>query len=138
MAVMRYVAIIDGKPGAYGVVVPDLPGCTSQGKTIDAAYRDAIDAVRLWIEFALADGEKIPRARSLMEVAVDQETRRALAEGAALIVVPLIRDTGRATKANISMDVGMLAAIDDAAAAHGLTRSAFLASAALEKIQRET
>jgi hypothetical protein len=25
----RYVALLDGKPGAYGVVVPDLPGCTT-------------------------------------------------------------------------------------------------------------
>jgi len=26
---MRYIALVDGKAGAYGVVVPDLPGCTS-------------------------------------------------------------------------------------------------------------
>src|SRR5258705_8927480 len=31
----RYVALIDGKPGAYGVIFPDLPGCTAMGKTID-------------------------------------------------------------------------------------------------------
>ena len=31
---MKYVALVDGKKGAYGVVVPDLPGCTSAGKTI--------------------------------------------------------------------------------------------------------
>ena len=37
---MRYVALVDGKKGAYGVVVPDLPGCTSAGKTIDAAYHN--------------------------------------------------------------------------------------------------
>jgi hypothetical protein len=33
------------------------------------------------------------------------------------------------------MDAGMLEAIDEEAAAHGLTRSAFIASAALEKIR---
>ena len=37
---MRYVALVDGKKGAYGVVVPDLPGCTSAGKTVDAAYHN--------------------------------------------------------------------------------------------------
>ena len=37
----RYVAIVDGKPGAFGVVVPDLPGCTSGGLTIDSALRNA-------------------------------------------------------------------------------------------------
>jgi hypothetical protein len=44
--------------------------------------------------------------------------------------------------ATASLDAGTLAAIDDPstsaqeAAAHGLTRSAFIASAALEQIQR--
>jgi predicted RNase H-like HicB family nuclease len=135
---MRYFALLDGKEGAYGVVIPDLPGCTSAGKTADAAYRNAIEAVRLWVEDALEDGEKLPRARSLMEVLADREVRRALTGGAALMVVPLVRDTGRPTKANVSMDAGTLAAIDDEAASRGLTRSAFIAGAALEKIRRGT
>ena len=33
--IMRYIALVDGKTGAYGVVVPDLPGCTSAGSTTD-------------------------------------------------------------------------------------------------------
>jgi predicted RNase H-like HicB family nuclease len=135
---MRYVALIDGKKGAYGVVVPDLPGCTSAGKTVDAAYRNAIQAVRLWIEDAEADGEKIPRPRSLEELGEDREVRRAHAAGALLISVPVVRDAGRPTKANVSLDAGVLEAIDEEAAAHGLTRSAFIASAALEKIRRGT
>jgi predicted RNase H-like HicB family nuclease len=135
---MRYFALLDGKEGNYGVVVPDLPGCTSAGKTADAAYRNAIEAVRLWVEDALEDGEKLPRARSLMEMLADKDVRRALADGAALMIVPLVRDAGRPTKANVSMDAGTLQAIDEEAAAHGLTRSAFIASAALEKIRRGT
>ena len=59
---MTYVALVDGKKGAYGVVVPDLPGCTSAGKTVDAAYHNAIEAVQLWVEA----GGKLPR--SLMEL----------------------------------------------------------------------
>ena len=52
--------------------------------------------------------------------------------------LPLQRRTiGRLVTANISLDAGTLAAIDEGAAAHGLTRSAFMASAALEKIRRE-
>src|SRR5262245_58674222 len=135
---MRYVALIDGKKGAYGVVVPDLPGCTSQGKTIDAAYRNAIEAIRLWVEDALADGEKIPQPRSMAEVVADRETRNERNAGAVLVMVPLVRDVGRPKKANVSLDEGTLAAIDDEARAHGLTRSAFIASAALEKIRRGT
>ena len=43
----RYVALVDGKLGAYGVVVADLPGCTSGGTTIDDALRNAVEAVTL-------------------------------------------------------------------------------------------
>ena len=40
--------------------------------------------------------------------------------------------------ANISLDAGTLEALDEAARAHGLSRSAFIASAAKEKIRRGT
>ena len=80
----RYVALIDGKRGAYGVVVPDLPGCTSAGKTIDQAYRNTIEAVRLWGEDAEASGEKLPRPRTLEAPRMDPEVAASLAEGAAM------------------------------------------------------
>jgi predicted RNase H-like HicB family nuclease len=89
---VRYFALLDGKPGAYGVVVPDLAGCTSAGKTVDAAYRNAIEAVRLWVGDALKDGEKIPRPRSLEKLIADRDVRRALKTGAAALV-PVVRDS---------------------------------------------
>ena len=132
----RYVALVDGKPGAYGIVVPDLPGCTSGGKTVDVALRNAVEAVRLWAEDARAEGEAMPRPRTIEAIRRDSEVAAALAEGAVLAVVPLLLDAGRPAKANLSVDAGLLEAIDEAAEAHGLTRSAFIASAAREKITR--
>jgi predicted RNase H-like HicB family nuclease len=132
----RYVALIDGKRGAYGVVVPDLPGCTSAGRTIDQAYRNTIEAVRLWVEDAEASGEKLPRPRMLEALRADPEVAAALAEGAAITMVPVLRDYGRSVRANVSLDAGLLEAIDEAADARGLTRSAFVASAAREKIKQ--
>jgi predicted RNase H-like HicB family nuclease len=131
----RYVVLIDGKRGAYGVVFPDLPGCTAMGRTIDEALRDAASAAGEW---AQAVGKRLPRPRSIESLHDDPETKRALAHGAVLAVVPLIFDVGRPAKANVSLDVGTLEAIDDAARAHGLTRSAFITSAAREKIERGT
>lgn len=130
----RYIALVDGKVGAYGVVFPDLPGCTSAGATTDEALRNAVSAVRLWAEDAVADGETLPRPRNAEELRADPDVAEAIAQGAALAVVPLLLDAGRPAKANLSIDAGLLAAIDDAAVDHGLTRSAFLASAAREKI----
>ncbi len=130
----RYVALVDGSPGAYGVVVPDLPGCTSGGKTVDEALRNAVEAVRLWAEDALADGETLPKARDAESLRADPDAAREIGEGAVLAYVPLLLESGRPAKANLSLDAGLLSAIDEAAAARGLTRSAFLVSAAREKI----
>lgn len=133
----RYVAIVDGKPGVFGVIVPDLPGCTSGGATVDAALRNAVEAVTLWAEDARAGGEEIPKPRSAERLRADPDVAAALAHGGILAYVPLVLDAGRPVKANLSLDAGLLNAIDEAAARRGLTRSAFLASAAREKIESE-
>jgi predicted RNase H-like HicB family nuclease len=133
----RYVALLDGKSGAYGVVVPDLPGCTAMGRTLNEAMRNAVAAVTAWAEDARADHERLPQPRTAEAVRADPDVAAALAEGAAIMIVPLILDSGRPTKANLSLDAGLLQAIDEAAAARGLTRSAFIASAAREKIIAE-
>jgi predicted RNase H-like HicB family nuclease len=44
----RYVALIDGRKGAYGVVVPDLPGCVAMGASVEAAIANAAAALRVW------------------------------------------------------------------------------------------
>ena len=38
-----YVGIVDGTLDAFGVVIPDLPGCTSGGATVDEAVRNAVE-----------------------------------------------------------------------------------------------
>ena len=92
--------------------------------------------MRLWVEDALEDGEKIPQPRSLAEVVADRAVRGERNAETVLVLIPLVRDVGRPKKANVSLDEGTLAAIDDEARARGLTRSAFIASAALEKIHK--
>jgi predicted RNase H-like HicB family nuclease len=87
----RYVALVDGRLGAFGIVVPDLLGCTSGGATVDAALCNAAEAVTLWIEDALADGEKIPKPRSAEKLRNDPAVAAALAKGSVLTRVPLTR-----------------------------------------------
>ena len=79
--------------------------------------RRATEAIRLWAEDALADGERLPKPRSIEAIRADPEVAAALAHGAVLAIVPLVRDAGRPVKANLSLDAGLLAAIDEAAAA---------------------
>lgn len=130
----RYIALIDGRAGAYGVAFPDCPGCTAMGATVDEAVSLATDALREWMADRVAAGVAAPTARSAEEVRADPDEVDALAAGAMLASVPLLLDAGRSVRANLSIDAGLLDAIDEAARARGLTRSAFLASAAREKI----
>ena len=122
----RYTALIDGTAGAYGVVIPDMPGCTAMGHTIEAALAAAAEAMRDWVETGEEVGQDIPAPRPLEDLREDSEVMEALAAGAALASVPLVRESGRPAKANLSIDAGVLAAIDEEAARLKLTRSAFI------------
>jgi predicted RNase H-like HicB family nuclease len=129
----RYFVLIDGKAGAYGVSFPDLPGCVAMGKTMDAALTNAADALRDWVEATEEGGGKVPRARALETLRRDLEVKAALAAGASIATVPLVRETGKPVKANLSIDSGVLAALDEEAQRRKLTRSAFI-----ELLARET
>ena len=74
----RYVVIIDGEPGAWGLWVPDMPGCTSMGETLDELPQNAQEALRMWAEDALAEEEPLPAPRSLDEIARDPQVAEAL------------------------------------------------------------
>jgi len=123
---MRYTILIDGKKGAYGVVVPDMPGCTAMGGTIEEALANAVAAMRDWAEVTEEAGAAVPAPRDAEAVRAEAEVREALAGGAMLASAPLVRETGRPARANLSLDSGILAAIDAEASRQKLTRSAFV------------
>lgn len=131
----RYIGLVDAAEGVFGVSFPDAPGCTAMGNTQQEAIDNAADALAEWVSDELADGRTVPSARSLDELGRLPEVTAALAQGAVMTMVPLILDTGRVARANISIDTGLLADIDEAARLRGVTRSAFLAAAAREKIK---
>jgi predicted RNase H-like HicB family nuclease len=116
----------------WGVRIPDFPGCHGGGATPEVAVSDATRALREFAAQMLADGETIPAPRSISEI---QDELAAQGEpGGGTVYVPLLLDRARAVRANISLDAGLLEAIDAEAKRRGLTRSAFLASAAIDKI----
>jgi predicted RNase H-like HicB family nuclease len=130
---VRYFAVLDGEPGAFGVSFPDCPGCVAMGKDGNEAYANAMDALSEWVHDALENGAA-PQPRRIEELRRDPDVNDTIAEGGIFLAVPLVIESGRPVKANISLDQGLLDAIDSAAKRSGLTRSAFLASAAREKI----
>ncbi len=126
---MKFVIAIE--PGsettAYGVVVPDLPGCFSAGDTLEEAMENARDAIDLWCEAAIEDGRDIPTLKTISEHQARQEFAGWIW---AAVEVPVERYFGPAAKLNITLPKLLLAKIDTYVASHGLSRSGFLAEAA--------
>ena len=58
---LPYKIVLHPSPeGGYAVEIPDLPGCISQGDTIQEATEMIEDAKRTWITDALEHGEPVP------------------------------------------------------------------------------
>src|ERR1700730_1969231 len=131
----QYVGILDGSKDVWGVRIPDVPGCHGGGATPEAAIADAISALREFASHQQTKGITPRAARVVQEVIRDKEAEFDPKSGEAIVLVPLILDQARPVKANISLDAGLLEAIDEEAARRGLTRSAFFTSAALDKIE---
>ncbi len=125
---MRYPIFIE--PGsdttAWGVVVPDLPGCFSAGDTLDEAVAGAEEAAAAWIDAALDAGEEIPAPSS-------PETHAADYPGWMLGVVavdPAVLDD-TTERINITLPRRVLARLDAKARECGETRSSYIARMAV-------
>lgn len=124
-----YAVVHKDEDSAFGVQFPDLPGCFSAADAQDDIVANASEAVALYLE----DIDEAPPAsdfESIQHLFADD-----LKTGAFLVLVPYIRDTGRIVRVNISMDKGMLDAIDREAERRKVNRSAFLAAAARHIIE---
>ena len=60
-----YTIILDPDPeeGVYAVTVPALPGCFTQGETVEEAIEMAKDAIALHIEGLIAHGLPVPEEK---------------------------------------------------------------------------
>src|SRR3972149_2864379 len=61
---LRYpITIIPDETGGYVAEIEDLPGCFTQGETLEEVYANMEEARRLWIDVAYEDGQDIPEPR---------------------------------------------------------------------------
>ncbi|MGL5872803.1 MAG: type II toxin-antitoxin system HicB family antitoxin [Xenococcaceae cyanobacterium] len=127
---MRYPVVLHKDPEtAYGVTVPDLPGCFSAGDTVDEALLNSIEAIECHIESLLIDGEEIPSPRTVENYFHNSD----FAGGTwALVEVDLSKLSGKVRRVNVTIPERILNRIDSFASSRGESRSGFLAAAALE------
>jgi predicted RNase H-like HicB family nuclease len=130
---VHYIGVLDGSGDIWGVRFPDIDGCVGGGVTPDAAIADATLALRDVLAHKRSAGFDLPKPRSLADLLAAGE----IESGETGVLIPLLLDAGRTVRANVTFDAGLLAAIDSEATRRGLTRSAFLASAAREKIEAQ-
>lgn len=112
---------------AWGVVVPDLPGCFSAGDTAEEAFANAIEAITAHCELLAEDEQDLPARRPLAEHQTNPEFAGWVW---GMVDVDVTRFEGKAEKINITLPRRLLAQVDEYARAHHLSRSGFLAEAA--------
>ena len=67
---MNYLYIIEqADDGSFSAYVPDLPGCTSCGDTLDELRVMIREAIAIHIEWLREHGEPVPPATSRAETA---------------------------------------------------------------------
>lgn len=129
---MRYpVAIEPGTDAeAFGVVVPDLPGCFSAGDTMDEALTNAEEAITAWIEAALDAGQSIPQPSGIDDLRKANKAYKTWIWALVKLDPAVLDDT--LERVNISLPRRVLYRLDTQAKAAGETRSGFIARMALE------
>lgn len=128
---MKYpIAIEPGnEKNAWGVVVPDLPGCFSAADNgLDEAIERAKESIELWIEMALDGDQAIPKPSSLRELQKRKEFKGWVW---AIVEIDPALLSDEIERINITLPRRVLARLDAKAKKAGENRSAFIAHLAL-------
>ena len=65
---MKYVYVIEkANDGSFSAYVPDLPGCTTCGDSIDEVKANIKDAVALYVDSLRDSKEPIPQPTSITD-----------------------------------------------------------------------
>lgn len=127
---MRYPIVIEPgtKTAAWGVVVPDLPGCFSAGDTLEEAMANAEEAAAAWIDATLDAGGLVP-APSPADAIAGRPEHRGWMLGVISIDPALLDDT--VERINITLPRRVLMRLDSKAREAGESRSSYIAKMAV-------
>ena len=127
---MRYPVAIE--PGhadqAFGVVVPDLPGCFSAGDTLDEAMSGVEEAAAAWIDATLDAGGALPPPSDL-DALRDRPEFAGWSFGVVTIDPAILDDSTE--RVNITLPRRVLERLDAQARRAGESRSGYIAQMTL-------
>ena len=120
---------------AWGVIVPDLPGCFSAGDSLEEAIINAREAIAAHLELLIELGNDVPPVSGMGDL-VEKDEYRGLTW--ALVDIDVSRLMGGSEKINVTLPKALIDRIDRCVARHPeyKSRSGFLAQAAIERITK--
>ncbi len=124
-----YIHVGDTKH-AHGVVFPDFEGCFSAADT----WEELPTAIQEAAEAYFYDGAAVPAPSSLEKLSKKKEYQGGVWMLADINVNKL---RTKSVRLNISLPENVISTIDDYTKRHRLSRSAFIAKAALNEIENE-
>jgi len=134
---MKFLIAIE--PGtddtAWGVIVPDLPGCFSAGDSLEQAFDNAREAIDGFVQHLVESGGDLPKT---VPLEVHQRDPDYAGMVWAMVEVPIEKYFGPAEKINITVPAVLLVRIDRYAAVKGESRSGLLTRAAIELMAHES
>ncbi len=127
----NYIGLLDGRGDVWAFRIPDIAGCVGGGAAPEAAIADVTQALRDVLAHKQSSGVGFPKPSSIADILKQEKP----AKSESTVIIPVVLIAGRSVRANLTMDAGLLEAVDTAATRAGITRSAFIASAAREKLE---
>jgi len=124
MTIAHYTAVVERSATGFSVFFPDVPGCVSAGRNEREVFENAEEALAAHLAEMAAGGEPLPDPST--DIPADPEFDE-YCRFLARVELP-----GRAVRLNITMDEGLVAAIDKVAN----NRSSFLADAARDALAK--
>jgi predicted RNase H-like HicB family nuclease len=127
---MEYIAYLhkDSKSD-FGVSFPDFPGCVTAGRSLEEARRKAPEVLAFHIAGMLEDGEKIPKAAKLDDLADDPNRENAVA-----FLVTTDFNKSKTVRVNVTARENQIELIDRLARQAGMTRSAYMVQSATSAV----
>src|ERR1700678_1237448 len=126
---MEYIAYLHKDKGSdFGVSFPDFPGCITAGKTLEEARKLAVEALKLHMAGMIEDGEALPEASTL-----DQLARDPAMKGAVAFLVSA-EAPEKTVLVNITARESQIEAIDRLARERGMTRSAYMVQSSVRGV----
>ena len=128
---MEYIAYLHKDKGSdFGVSFPDFPGCITAGKTLEEARKLAVEALKLHMAGMIEDGEALPEASTL-----DQLARDPAMKGAVAFLVS-VEAPEKTVRVNITARDSQIEVIDMLARAAGMSRSSYMVQSAMLGVVR--